>query len=496
MDKDVSGFVTIDPSQIKAPLKGYYAKFLKESVFSNVEPLSAEFKMTDYLYGKISTTTKFSVAVWAQADGESSAILIGLPENDYTTNVYKPYLSLGPSEIFSDVSVYTPTEGNKANTSFAYIDGYLVMTDSRETMKTIAKNYKKNPLSKSKNFTKMKQGLLANSAMNLFINDFSALETSELFDSTFSSVSISIQQTASSFKIKAYAVPDAKMASNYMQNGVLSLYKYMPKEKPLLFLDVLMGKNVIAHIKANTEYKEFAKKYAINTDTLLSIFKKEVALSINDNGNIYPAITFLADLGSDSKNINKEIDRLSTAVWEGLLSAAGKELTDNQLVLDDGDMKVTITKNTAQVGGNSMNQYEFEISQSKLQSSGFTLTIGTTKDNVLLVSTDENIQSTYKGGLQNNAEIKALISNKTSEVGYINVSNINGYIQKVMSAFNQNNIKTALNNLLKPWKSISFTAETSNNTLLVNYEVKLDLIQAISSIADYKEIIQKEFGAF
>ncbi len=281
------------------------------------------------------------------------------------------------------------------------------------------------------------------------------------------------------------------------------LYKVMPNENPIFYTEFSNLKytieSTIGLLLKTGEFDAADLDIPTDVETYLSILEKEIAIYIQKDAQILPAITIVLNTSSH-KNLATEIVTKLTSALEDELDKQGTNYE-----------KSTIKGFTT---------FTFDINKLDKESkipegmNEISVTLGLTPENYLLFSTYSKITSKYGEGLTKNAEFKKSFSSLTETVAsitYFNIENLATWYDQILTtadkitttSFTKQQITTTrslLKKVRKPWHDISITKKNTNtkSTSEINLNVDLSEIDLtyLETVDDFFNITEKTVESF
>ena len=477
-------------------MKLLYDSLLKQVQYGGIDPLEK------YLL-EIISNGKISLAITEDSNNQSTAAFVEMTEAafDKMIELYSPK----ESEVNKGFYTADNTE------IFTYHQGNFTTADNEtELLKIVSST--ENKLGESDNY-KIAQAKLSDDAfINFHINLESLLseiigEENEgnlnILLNSLISTSAAIRQSENGFGIESYTSLDSqKLTENgmdYDNLDELELYKLMPKRGVIYFYNANSTSNIKKLIETEA-YKELKndlqKEFNIDPTDLIMVLEEETAFLMQDTGDILPSFTFMANLKDNEEKVQSSLDNIIALFWNKLETEADSR-RDNTVSFSDSDGTLSITKQNVTIEKQELDQFivKYKIATSKnpyapiINEDLLTLKITAgVIDDVLVLSTNKNIDKEYGEGVYSNNEIKKLIDKKTDGIFYFNPANLNEYIQNILivaentfseDLLNLNNEKEILNKIFAPWGSINATMDLSNTYISSHTDINVDLGLAI-----------------
>lgn len=390
--------------------------------------------------------------------------------------------------------------------------GFLIFSSDEFAIKYVLENTA--PLNLNADFNLTKSNFLDNSSADMYI-DFSTLTatlTGTMQEGTlqeeilkaFKDFSISLSEKNSTYNLKFFITQDeAKLKSlglDYSTLRPVSLSKYFPSLNPIMFVDSSTTEGIDSY--KNMFPETFDTDFA---NSIFPAFEKETGFLIQNSGEIFPTFTILSDISSSPEPIKALITDLSENLWT--------ELGKNPIQTDSGTFY--ITKNQVTLGKSTLEQFSISFDP-KVSANPyaiylpkeiltFTITVGTTDDDLLLISSNKNIVKDYKQGLNTNSEIKALTSGNPTGVVHINTKNLGNYISQAAETIGKytpkmkselKDLGDTIKEITKIIGNISISSEVNNTFTSVTLSSDIDtgnlesLVTKFSNLGKNKSLIK------
>lgn len=281
------------------------------------------------------------------------------------------------------------------------------------------------------------------------------------------------------------------------------LYKVMPNENPIFYTEFSNLKSTIDTtvelLLKSGEFDTADLDIPTDVETYLSILEKEIAIYVQKDAQILPAITVVLNTSSH-KN-------LATDIITKLTSALENELNDKKT-----DYEKSTTK--------GFTTFTFDINKLDKESkipegmNKISVTLGLTPENYLLFSTYSKITSKYGEGLTKNSEFKKSFSSLTETVAgitYFNIENLATWYDQILltadkvttTSFTKQQISTTrslLKKVTKPWHDISITKKNtttkSTSEINLNFDINEINLAYIETVDDFFNITQEAVESF
>jgi hypothetical protein len=439
-------------------------------------------------------------------------------------------------ESLSEPEPSTPsTDTAYLASCFTYFNGYLVKAGTEDSLRLIIEN--KNPLSELANYKAVKSIFLSGNAVTAYMNMgkyveelTDAIEESSSYYSFGSfldtikaakAIGFTITQTSTGLKLKTYLAQDPEklksLGYDYSNLTNPILHKYLPSKNPILLIDNTSTKDSIEMIESlpgfgaiNSEI-ETSSGISLSKDIFPSL-KKELAILINHTGDLFPSITILGDARDNSISLRTKIDALAEKIWDELSKNQDESNENNEnegsITIKNGKTTIVVSRNEIKIGGSTLYKFSFEIQPKESKNPyatdlpkgllSFTLTLGVTDEKALLISTDKNIKTEYKGGFSGNKDLSSALSQDINSVTYLNSANLAKYLKDVIAAVGKNaqsqteyeNISGIIDNIFKVVNNLVATSKITNEYSESTISFDLDLSgieEAISQIGKLSE---------
>ncbi len=539
----VNLYMKADPSNINETFSGYYADMIDSFVtndmfylasdyyYTSPDELTPEYTETAENFGEIFSTNTLYLAFEMDYDIDGYleeqiiSFMFEMSESDFESNVLAPYIEDNSiiTEL-NEVSIYVP---DNVDAAIAYYEGYLLFADTPESIENILTAT--TTLSENPDYNDISEKFLSGNFFEIYIgniqifldefygyNDFYETMVSV---SAFESVGFSIKEATIGYEFQSYVGQDSEVLAelnlDYDNMDPLSLHEFMPNSNPIFYTAKNNSADLISMIKNTYEYdnmaKELAEELYIDLDEFVFALENETAFLVQDSGELFPTMTLLTKLEDNKDTIEEQVAQFSENTWEDIKADADR-VTDETAYFEESDSTVTITKSTIEIDEATLyqfvinvepnvgkNPYALILAPSLLE---FKITIGITSDDVLLISSNKDIDSTYGEGLQNNSELEDLFSETTDAVTYLSVTQINEYLQTTLTTlekylpedFNElTETKSVINAFLEPWDILKGTDTITND--YIDSEASI-LANIDKIIANYNlEKLEEKFEA-
>lgn len=512
----------INPTSMIAPYLSYLPEDASQNLL-NIDTYLVSLLNTQSLY---LTGVKLTEGYYEYSD-VGAGIFVKLSQQDFDTNIKAP---LETEKIITQTAyaknpIYKISMGENSINYFSTIyytvyQGYLIACQEEGTLQYIIDNT--SPISSNSNFSKTKANFLSNSSLDVYV-DFNALiqeyglENSPELENqlailkAFQNMGVSISETGKTFKGKFYISQDAakikELGFDYSNIKPVSIYKYFPSLNPIIFTDSAATKDSFTMLKNDPSYQEFVNGFnsTLGTDfekDVLPAIQKETGFLIQNTGDLLPAMTILTDISANPDPMKTLISNLSTNLWTALTQKAERVISDKEIRFVTEKGTFFITKKPVTIGKSTLDQYKIEFEQKQSSNPyafklpkeilGVTLTMGTTDDKILLISTNKTISKDYKQGIQSNADIKTMVNESPNGMSYFSTKNFGNYITDALSIIKdhtQANIndfeefKTLISEITDIIGNLSVTSNVANDYTSATITMTLD-INSFGSLSD------------
>lgn len=510
----VNLYMKIDPSNINETFSDYYIEmidvFVKNDMFylnSNYyyydptdEP-TPEYTETAENFGEIFSTNPLYLALEADYDIDGYleeqiiSFMFEMSESDFESNVLAPYIEDNSTITeLNGVSIYVP---NNVDAAIAYYEGYLLFADTPESIGNILTAT--TTLSENPDYNNISEKFLSDNFFEIYIGNiqifldefygYDGFYETMVSISAFESVGFSMKETTIGYEFQSYVGQDSEVLAelnlDYDNMDPLSLHEFMPNSNPIFYTAKNNSSDLISMIKNTYEYdyvaEDVKEELHIDLDELVFALENETAFLVQDSGELFPTMTLLTKLEDNRDAIQEQVDQFVVNTWDSLFEDSDIQ-ADGTITYYENDSTVKITKDTIEIDGATLDQFIINIepnvgknpyvlilAPSLLE---FKITVGITSDDVLLISSNKDIENAYKEGLQNNSELEDLFSETTDAVTYLSVTQINGYLQTTLTTlekylpedFNDlTETKSVINIFLEPWDVLKGTDTITND---------------------------------
>lgn len=501
----INFYFSVNPLNLNDTLQGYYGDLMEEfgsAVFSTWEGDQEQVDALANYLGEISSKNKLYLLMQITSqDGwpseEIIAIAVPISESDFNENINTEYVKANSTITEgANASIYT---GEYIDGAMAYYEGYLFVGDTEESLNAIIESTEQR-LSENSQFSQIKDKFLKNNFGEMYLSEIDTFldiastlsmgETDSSLTQVLQALGISISEEDNGFKFQTYITLDSdkvtELGYDFNSTGELSLYKYMPKADPIYFSDTLDSSTALTMLQSSSDYTQFIndmnKETGLNFEDLILLLDNEMAVLIDGGEGLIPEFTVMAELGSNKTPINTQVDKLVEMLWKKLSAP-----------IQDEDVTLTSKKSEVEIAGKTLteitlvlsykqkeNPYALNINKDLLT---VKLTIGVTGDDVLLISTNQNIVSEYGQDLSNQSNINSLLQDGITEVSYLSISKLNEYLQNTLDLLSSNipaefndisSTKEVLDLFLEPWSYISSSETTTNDYIEAEADIIVD----------------------
>lgn len=530
-------YMKADPSNINETFAGYYEEMMDsftvsmfyKSYYYEEEP-TAQYTETSDNLKEIFSTNALYLAFEADYDIDGYleptmiTFLFEISENDYEDNVLAPYIA--ENSIITEVegvSVYEPEDIDGA---IAYYEGYLLFADETESIETLITAEGK--LSANSEFQDISEKFLSDNFFELYVGDIQIFldefygydefyETLVTF-SALESVGFSMAESSTGYEFQSFVNQDsetlAELNIDYDNMDPLTLHNFMPSKNPIFYSAKNNNADLISMIKNNYEYEyiadELAEELHLDLDELVFALENETAFLIQDSGELFPTATLMTKLGDNKEDIQTQVDQFVENTWDTILDESDVS-EDGTATFYENDSTVTMTKSNIDIDGATLDQFVLKIKPDVRKNPyalildpsllEYKITIGITSDDVLLISSNKNIEDDYNDGLENNEDMENLFGS-TDAISYLSITQVNDYIQSALTTveeylpedFNElEETKSVINTLLEPWGVFKGTDSITNDYIDSEATLVADIEKII---ANYNiEKLEDDFDA-
>ncbi|MFH1720799.1 MAG: S-layer homology domain-containing protein [Patescibacteria group bacterium] len=316
---------------------------------------------------------------------------------------------------------------------------------------------------------------------------------------------MSISKTDNGISLQTHAETNPEELSaigiNYSEMmHVPYLYQKMPNQDLILYYEGFNAQQSLKYA-LNEIPASFKEEIGLDLEEdVLSLLDKGYAIAIQDSDEIFPTGTLLIDVAEHKEAANNMLKVFVTRLWKSLQEEPDAELINGELVIDNSDAKIIITKTAKAMLNGSMFVFNIDIYPKESANPyavqypdellNFEITLGVTGDSNLFISTDKEIAEKYGEGLLGNAGFDNLFKERDKEivgVEYISFKNLGTYLQRMlgtMSQLNKNNAEeidnaiSAIDALTSVFKDFYAVSEGSNE----RYDSKTTLLADMDNI--------------
>ena len=463
----------------------------------------------------ITTTTDYDY----EYESLLAIVVLEMEEDDFEDHIL-PYLEDEESFTTSDTYEITAYENAATGTAFAFTNDLLLIGEEAESLYMVLEEFEcrgdcEGALYANESYQEISSHMYDESGLDFYMADFSDMDelSNILYSSSgsnlFESIGFSLKEEEG-FHMKIYIEnnPEAfeELGINTNNSQALSLYEYMPSDDVIYFSDSSETAMSAAIMQDDEAYgfiaEEFEDETGFDLTTLLSIIENEMAIAIQDDGDVLPSLTVLGDLNGDADEIKENLDAIVEEAWEALKEEADAVRPGGmKLYFNDEDVQMVMERSEMEMGSNTMDEFTvtFKVQESKnpyaatldMDLLEFSFVIGVTDDNLLLFSSHNDIENTYGEGITD-TEVTSLITSSTDQVSYLGVHNLSNYINSALEQFGESipaefvDITAAqdyMDTLLDPWTSITATGTTTNSYGEYEISVLVDFDGVMSSFA-------------
>jgi len=518
LPESVNLYIKGDASNINDLFSDYYAEMINSFVinemfymnsdyyyyydYDNTAELTPEYTETAENFGEIFSTNQIYLAIEIDYDIDGYmeeqviAFMFEMSEDDFESDVLSPYIEDNSTitEV-NGVSIYEPEEVDAA---IAYYEGHLLFADTVESIENILNTT--TTLSENENYTEISEKFLSDNFFEMYVGDIQMfLDEFYGYDdfyetmvsvSALESAGFSIKETTTGYQFQSYVNQDSEVLAelnlDYDNTEPLSLHEYMPNSNPIFYTAKNNSADLISMIKNTYEYDYIAEdveeELHIDLDELVFALENETAFLVQDSGELFPTITLLTKLEDNKDAIQEQVDQFVLNTWDSLFEDSDIQEDDRTITYYENDSTVKMSKETVEIDGATLDQFVINIepnvgknpyalilAPSLLE---FKITIGITSDDLLLISSNKDIENAYNEGLENNSDLEDLFSETTDAVTYLSATQINEYLQTTLTTlekylpedFNDlTETKSIINTFLEPWDVLKGTDSITND---------------------------------
>ncbi|MCX6735123.1 MAG: S-layer homology domain-containing protein [Candidatus Peregrinibacteria bacterium] len=343
---------------------------------------------------------------------------------------------------------------------------------------------------------------------NIFKNSTKAEEMATAITDSFKAFGLTIRKTSTGINSKIITVFDSAKAKELGLNTTANnftplLYKVMPSENPIFYTEASNLKNsldtAINLIEKTGKVPASELKIPTEIDTYLSILENEIAVYIQKDTQILPAVTIILNTSA-----HKDI---AADIVTKLTSALEEEFKNNNT-----EYQQSVSK--------GLTTYTFDLN--KLDKEGqipdgmnkISITIGITPENYLILSSYSKIASKYGEGLTKNSDFKTAFSNLNQTVAgitYGNIENLASWYDQVLNTVEQvstndftkkqiTETRDLLKQAKKPWHDFAITkknTETKSTTEInLNFDINQLNLSYFKTFYDFSKANKLTFKSF
>ncbi|KKT01568.1 MAG: S-layer domain-containing protein [Candidatus Peregrinibacteria bacterium GW2011_GWF2_43_17] len=409
----------------------------------------------------------------------------------------------------TDPKIYYINTEWASSSYFAYKDGYLFVVDSPyETALTeILATTAESSLATNEKYIETESEFLEGNFINLyvdldyFISTFveESTETSMLL--AMENYGLSIEQTSAGFQIQNHSGTDESVLENlgidYSEvNAVPSIYEYMPSDTPILYTeffnpaymwDVLQSSGVLTKNDIDATTTSFYNTLGLDLESeFLPILTQGFGFLIQDSGDYLPTITIMTDVSENSIVAQLTLNKIIDWIWTEIQANPDENTTVEML---EGDM-TTFTIDITQP--KSENPYAIYMPDDFFDT---IITIGITEDDILLISTNPDIEEEYGANLSDTDTFNRLFEDKNEEstsITYFRIDNASGYIKDLISEIEEvagtdsdfDEARNAIDNFFSLFHNVFYRSLSTSSASDSKLTLELDF-DDILNIEDY-----------
>ncbi len=459
-------FVSFNPDNLNSTLKNKWEE-LMESTFSSIDQQVT----TEFIVEKASSN---QFGIFYEIDStftKTPAIFLQATEAEFQENIADILEAEGTTWTESE-NIYC----NGYSDCYAYIDGYIFLANNEDYFRDLEIRLVEDSvarLSENREYEKLKDQVSSNNFAESYIfktmindlySDFYYYESPEDIN-TIESLAFSAEITGNTLTVDYTGTFDedklAEMGLDTTSSANISLFEYLPNKSPIYFADQTYAEDTFEKsLQLVPEWEEIEAEMFEATGLtfskdLLGLFGEELAISIYDESEMIPGVTMLTDVSSNPEAAQDGVELLIDKLWT-TLEQEGSKFND-QVIIQNNGTKFTLTKEDIEIGSSNLIKISINFTDKKSKNPyaqyylnnalDFEITLGITDDDILLLSNDPNIATTYGDGL-NPSKVNSVTGKNATSVGYFDMGNLSKYIQNMMAEFvnTDNNSEAALDN--------------------------------------------------
>ena len=394
---------------------------------------------------------------------------------------------------------------------FTYQDGYLVIVeDYQEGLEELLTS--ESTLSSNSYYQEVENEFLSGDLWNLYIDmnyvfDTYLAEEEELeIADAIGAYGMSIKQTSNGFKMQTYSSNDENILSalgiDYSDtNAVPDIYNFMPSQNPIFYSEMFNLAKTWNTLESSSSLIEsdlsdfdsaLESETSISLDSdILGILDQGIGMLIQDSGETFPTMTIMADVTNTKAKAEVTVDKLVDYIW-GLTEAEGDTFT-----AAEGEMEVEITKSEEEMLGGTATTFHIDISQKQSENPyaiympenyfDIDITIGITEDDILMVSTNSDIEEDYNQGLLTDDTFDEMFTDTqalATNISYFNIGNIGSYIKDLFDELEDaageevsdfQSAKDSIDDFMSLFDAMFVSSLSTNDYSSSDTEIRLDL---------------------
>jgi len=465
------------------------------------------------------------VTIVVTPEGNEGYFMIPMLESEFETNIKLPLEAeeemIAQTE-YANTPIYAVYAGYSSN-YYAYYSGYLIISDESAQLESLFDYYANctsscNPISSKSKYSKVESSFLDNSSFDLYVDmdlldeNLSASELEQL-PLVSESIGLSLKDSDDGYEMKIYSSNDQSKLDTFDIDfddiNPISLLNYLPSEKPILLVDTTALESGWKIMGANPDYEyfieEFDKEFSTDfPDEIQPSLSKEIAVLLQDSGQLIPSLTILTDASDSKEVIEPLLHTIMDGLWEIISEAADKMLGEFKAVYLGDTAQIFISSNYVEIGNSTLDNMVFEIQMNKSKNPyavnlpksllTFKITLGITDDDLLLISTNPNIADEYGEGLQTNSDINTLLDDEPTSILFIDTANLARYTLDALTTLSTytrselvdlNELKTTVTRVSSAFSNISVTSKDTNSSSYSITEINIDTGDLEGTIADF-----------
>ena len=446
---------------------------------------------------------------------------------------------------------------------FTIHEGYLIIGEKEDLTNILYDSCTEEncmKLSDTEDFSLAIDNMISDSFLDFYISGFDNNEyfTTTGFLSTITTaknITFSASETDSGYNIKFSNQNDLakieELGIEFNEKNELKLHQYLPNKDIISFSDILPILKT-AHTLINDEMAEELDEEleGIDYNLLVSLLDNEAASVMQNSDRLLPAFTYIIDLKEKTNDIETEINKLINLLWTSLLDLIEEETTDaayddtfiiketlltgisqvsyardfkdyftynadnNTITIEheDDEIKLVIEKSDVDIDGKNITEFKIELTPKPRKNPyayvlpsellKFELSIGVTNDNLLLISTNENIEEEYNAGMGKNPTAEKLLEKFYQGIGFFDIGELNSYIQELLTKLEtgENNqtidlgeFKNIVESIFSPLENIiNYSIDNTEQTVRT-IEINVDIEALLENIEniDFDSIGEK-----